>query len=155
MLKTSVAMLKNINTDNVSTIVVISGAAIIAGSSFNFFAIIGNIHPNSFAIITVQISVTPTTKAIFASWYCNIILTEFAIDNTIPTTIATLISFQIALKISFVVISFIANPLIIRVEVCEPQFPPVSIIIGINATNKGKVEIAASKFSITSPCYHR
>ena len=137
-------MLKNTSTDNASTMVVINGAAIIAGSNFNFFANIGNIHPNNFAITTVHTSVTPTTIAIFTSLYCIIILIEFAIANTIPTTSDTRNSFHNALKISFVVISCIANHLIIRVDDCEPQFPPVSIIIGINATNNGKLEIADS-----------
>ena len=63
----NVDILKYTNTDNVSTIVVIKGAAIIAGSHFIFLASIGNIQPNNFAIITVQISVALTTIAIFTS----------------------------------------------------------------------------------------
>ena len=57
------ATLKNTNTEHVSTIVVISGAAIIAGSNFNFFANIGKIQPKDFAIIAVITNVIPTTNA--------------------------------------------------------------------------------------------
>ena len=61
-----------------------------------------------------------------------------------PTRIATLISFQSTLNTSFSFISSVASPRIISVELCEPQFPPVPIIIGINATNIGT---AANAFS--------
>ena len=54
-------------TEHASTIVVISGEAIIAGSSFNFLANIGIVHPRSLAIITVQIRVKATTIDIFKS----------------------------------------------------------------------------------------
>ena len=37
-----------------------------------------------------------------------------------------------------------AIPLIIRVELCAPQLPPVSIIIGINETKSGTAANAAS-----------
>jgi hypothetical protein len=50
--------------DVVSTIVVIKGAAIIAGSNLSFCAAIGSIAPIIFAITTVKNNVTPTTKAI-------------------------------------------------------------------------------------------
>lgn len=43
-----IATLKNAKTEQVSTIVVISGAAITAGSNFNFLAIIGSVHPKYF-----------------------------------------------------------------------------------------------------------
>ena len=48
------------------------------------------------------------------------------------------------LNTSFTSSSSVASPLIINVELCEPQFPPVSINIGINATNNGT---AANAFS--------
>ncbi len=66
-LNTAVEITKKSKTDTVSAIVVRSGEAIIAGSSFNFLAKIGNIHPQSFASITVKINVNETTKAIFTS----------------------------------------------------------------------------------------
>ena len=47
----------------VSTKVVISGAAIIAGSNPHFFATSGSIHPIVFARRTVHINVIPTAKA--------------------------------------------------------------------------------------------
>ena len=56
-------MLKNSSTEHVSTIVVISGAAIIAGSSFSFLAAIGSIHPSSLAITTTPAIVKLTTSA--------------------------------------------------------------------------------------------
>ena len=49
--------------EHVSTIVVINGAAIMAGSSLNFFAISGNIQPITFAITTVHIREYPITIA--------------------------------------------------------------------------------------------
>lgn len=46
-----------------STIVVISGDAIMAGSNFIFLAISGKQHPINFEIITVNINVTPKVIA--------------------------------------------------------------------------------------------
>ena len=63
------AIWKNSKTEQVSDTVVISGAAIIAGSSFNFLASIGRIPPSSFAKITVPINVNDTVNAICGSWY--------------------------------------------------------------------------------------
>ena len=51
----NIAMLKNTSVEQVSTIVVISGAAIIAGSRCNLFASIGSMHPISLDITTVAI----------------------------------------------------------------------------------------------------
>ena len=112
----AVAILKNIKTEQASTIVVISGEAIIAGSSFSFFASIGIVHPKSFAIITVKINVKATTKEIFKSLYCIKILTPLASAKVEPTIKAILNYFHITLKTSFVETSSIANPLIISVE---------------------------------------
>lgn len=58
---TSTATLKNTKIEHMSTIVVINGAAIIAGSSFSFLAAIGNIPPTSLEITAVAIMVAPTT----------------------------------------------------------------------------------------------
>ena len=54
-------MLKYINIEQVSTTVVISGDAISAGSSFNFFASSGKLQPSAFDSITVIISVKVIT----------------------------------------------------------------------------------------------
>ena len=62
-------MLKNTKTEHVSNIVEISGAAIIAGSSFNFLQISGNIEPKLLDIIIVTTSVSPTTTASCKSLY--------------------------------------------------------------------------------------
>lgn len=48
----------------VSTIVVINGLAIIAGSIFKDFAIKGNTPPITFAITTVTNKLIPTTRAV-------------------------------------------------------------------------------------------
>lgn len=64
--KITIEILKKTNVVQVSTIVVISGAAIIAGSSFSFFAAIGSIHPISLDIITVEIIAKLTVTASFS-----------------------------------------------------------------------------------------
>ena len=122
----------------------INGDAIIAGSNFNFLASIGRAHPNVFANTTVPISVNPKTIASFISWYWIITLIPLNIANIIPTKNATLISFHIAFSISFYPISSITISRIINVELCEPQFPPVPIIIGINETRSGTAAKASS-----------
>ena len=58
-------MLKYISIEQLSSIVEIIGAAIIAGSIFNFFASIGKAQPNIFARHAVPINVNPSTIAIF------------------------------------------------------------------------------------------
>ena len=63
------SILKKINTDVESTIVEISGAAIIAGSSLIFLARIGNVHPINFERITVHINVSETITATFNCLY--------------------------------------------------------------------------------------
>lgn len=57
------AIEKNIISAMESTIVVISGLAIIAGSSFNFFAQSGKMPPNILATRIVAISVSVTVRA--------------------------------------------------------------------------------------------
>ena len=56
-----VATWKYTNIEQTSTTVVISGAAIIAGSNFNFFANSGNVQPITLDITTVAINVIPNT----------------------------------------------------------------------------------------------
>ena len=62
-------MPKNIISEHASTIVVISGAAIIAGSMCKAFASSGSIPPITLAMITVHIIVSDTTRAIIQSPY--------------------------------------------------------------------------------------
>ena len=57
------ATLKYINNEHVSTIVVISGLAIRAGSKPNLSAIIGSVPPINLAIITVKNRLMETTMA--------------------------------------------------------------------------------------------
>ena len=65
MCNTLTAILKYINNETASTIVVINGLAITAGSNFNFFAIIGREHPITLATHTVSTRVEQTTSATF------------------------------------------------------------------------------------------
>ena len=53
-----IAILKYIISEQASTMVVISGAAITAGSRLSFFAIMGGTHPKNLDINTVQIKVS-------------------------------------------------------------------------------------------------
>ena len=116
-----------------STIVVISGPAIIAGSNLIFFAIMGNTPPTTFANTTiknkVKQTVIETNKSVLSIKYILKKLTE---DKINPTMQLTRSSFHKTLRISLVLMSPNAKPLIIKVEDWEPAFPPVSINIGIN-----------------------
>ena len=78
------AILKYVINEIASTIVVIKGLAITAGSSFIFFASKGNIQPIISAKITVQTSVKDTTKETIISILSNNI-------NFIKLTIAKVI----------------------------------------------------------------
>lgn len=64
--------------------------------------------------------------------------------RTAPTISEMRNSLKITRKISRKWIWERAIPRMIRVELCEPQFPPVSISIGMNETRRG---IAANAFS--------
>ena len=55
--------MKNISVEQVSTIVVISGAAMIAGSRCNFLAAIGSIQAMSFESTTVAMIAILTVNA--------------------------------------------------------------------------------------------
>ena len=59
-----VAMAKYVVSATASTIVVIRGLAMIAGSALSFFAMIGRSPPNSFAIMTTKNRVMQTVKDI-------------------------------------------------------------------------------------------
>ena len=58
------AILKYINNEQASTIVVINGEAITAGSNPSFLANIGRVQPTSFATVIVINKVPHTTKEI-------------------------------------------------------------------------------------------
>lgn len=80
-------MEKYIIKDNASTIVVINGPAIMAGSIFNFLAIIGNMPPTILAITTVINKVMDTVKDTRNPTSSNkYILKKFTTAKTIPTT---------------------------------------------------------------------
>ena len=61
--------LKNIKTEHISEIVVITGVAINAGSIFNFLASIGSEQPKNFARVTVPSNDNAITIAKFKSLY--------------------------------------------------------------------------------------
>ena len=63
MPKNIVAILKKTINDKASTIVVMNGLAITAGSKPSFDARTGNTQPTNFATITVKNNVKHTTKA--------------------------------------------------------------------------------------------
>jgi hypothetical protein len=84
---TTVATLKYISIEQVSTIVVISGDAIIAGSKCSFFASSGRIQPISFAKITVITSEIEMTTASEKFLYISRILSPFASARITPTII--------------------------------------------------------------------
>ena len=66
--KIAVTILKYTRIVQVSRIVVIRGAAMIAGSRPNFFAASGRIHPMHFAIDTTAIIVIPRARASIRFW---------------------------------------------------------------------------------------
>ena len=93
----------------------------------------------------------PTVHANCKFLYCAKILKPLIAANDSPTITAILISFHKILNTSFTSSSSVARPLIINVELCEPQLPPVSISIGKNATNKGTAANAFSYFVMIVP----
>lgn len=76
---------------------------------------------------------------------------KFTIASATPTTSEMRNSLNRTLKKSLRRISSNAMPLITIVDVCEPQLPPVSISIGINATSMGMAENASSYRVIIAP----
>ena len=125
----------------VSTIVVIKGEAITAGSSLIFFASMGRIVPIIFANTTAEHAVTDTINAIrrfscTPNWHLKSI-TIVLIKQTIPRPIAhkseTRNSFQITLKKSLFPISSSDIARIIATDDWLPALPPVFISMGKNA----------------------
>ena len=89
------------SSESASTIVVMNGDAITAGSNPIFCAIIGSEHPTIFAKNTVTISVRHTTSATMTGTLSSsIIFANPATASVAPHAKATLISFQMTLNIS-------------------------------------------------------
>ncbi len=126
--------------------VVISGAAITAGSSLQRFASIGSEQPINCEIMTIHIIDRLTTVAICKSPDIIHIRTPFTIANITHITSEILNSVNMTFKKSFSLISSTDIPRIIIVELCEPQLPPVLISIGINDTSAGIAAHASSYF---------
>ena len=111
---TVTAILKYINSDTASTIVVINGLAITAGSNPSFLAIIGREQPITLATHTVRTKVEQTTSAtLVVTPSISNSFAKLAIARVRPIKNDTLISFQITLKISLNSISFNDSPRII------------------------------------------
>src|SRR5690606_2630496 len=99
-----------------STMVVINGPAIMAGSSFSFLASNGKVPPTILAVITVTIVVTDTVKAIIKSTLSiKISLMKLTVERAAPTIELILNSFHNTFNQSLVVISPTAKPLMIKV----------------------------------------
>ena len=127
------AILKYISKEQASTIVVINGDAITAGSKPIFLASIGRVQPTSLATVIVINKVPHTTKEIVNDkWLNNINLAKLAIARVNPHKRATLSSFHITLKVSLYSISSNDNERITDTLAWEPALPPESISIGIN-----------------------
>ena len=138
------SQLKYTRMEHVSTSVVISGEAIIAGSRCNFFAASGSIQPISLDKMTVTASDSPITRARLVFLYIIRIRMPFAAARTTPTIRETLNSLNMTLNMSPKCISSRAIPRIIKVELWDPQFPPVSISMGMKETRRGTAEKASS-----------
>ena len=99
--KIDTATLKYTSKAKASTIVVINGEAITAGSKPNFFAPIGKMDPTNFAITTVIANVIHTAAAtITETLSINNNLTKLQTAKTIEQRNATLNSLNTTLNIS-------------------------------------------------------
>ena len=145
--------------ETISTIVVIAGLATRAGSSPIFFASRGRAAPESFAQTTVvprvrdttaaTASVTPSVPRIIIS--TSITLRKHAADRESPQSSETLNSLKITFKISCGDISPSDRARMTVTDACEPEFPPVSISIGMNAVSATSDASALSKCVMISP----
>ena len=98
-----------------------------------------------FAIQTTAIIVIPNaTASIRFRSYMMQMRMPFTKARSEPTTSATRISLKITRKISENSISPTASPRMISVELCDPQFPPVPISMGINVIRIGITAMAFS-----------
>ena len=99
MCRTIVAKLKYTKSATASTIVVIKGDAMTAGSSPILLDTIGSVEPIIFAKSTVTTSVPHTTNATDADTLSTTwSFTKFAAAKVMPVRKATLISFHSTLK---------------------------------------------------------
>ena len=120
------------------------GEAIRAGSRPTFCTPSGSIQPISLAMTTAASRVTAISTPIMKSPYMIQIRTPLTTASTTPTSSATRNSFQTTRRISLGSISPRAMPRIIRVLDWLPQFPPVSISMGMKLTSSGMAANAAS-----------
>ena len=86
--------------EHVSTNVVISGDAIMAGSRPIFFANSGSVQPINLAITIVTTSESPITIAILGFLYMIRMRNPFAKASPIPTKMEIRASLNITLKMS-------------------------------------------------------
>ena len=84
-----VAILKYIKMEQVSTRVVIRGAAMMAGSRPIFFASRGRQQPAIFARMMVAMRESPISTAILRLWYMSMIRSPLTAASTKPTRTAT------------------------------------------------------------------
>ena len=137
--------------EHVSTSVVISGDAMIAGSRCTFLAKSGRTQPISFEIMTVPISESPITRASAISLYMIRMRMPLVSASTTLTIRDTRNSLKMTRKISLNRISPRAIPRMISVALWEPQFQPVSMSIGIKDTSSGIAAKASSYLVIMVP----
>ena len=127
-----VAILKYASRESASTIVVINGLAITAGSNPRRFAPTGSMQPISIAMSTALISVRQMVRATgIARRSKTRSFTKLAAASVSPQKIATLTSFQMTPGTSEYSISPSESPRMTVTDACPPAFQPVSISIGI------------------------
>ena len=122
--------------EHVSTSVVISGDAMIAGSSRTFLARSGRTHPMSFEIMTVPISESPITSASAISLYMMRMRMPFASASSTLTIRDTRNSLKMTRKIYLNWISPRAIHRMNSVALWEPQFPQASVRMEIKETSR-------------------
>ena len=130
-----------------------------AGSKPSFFAKSGSVQPTTFATRTVTVIVRHTTSATIAETSVfpskrrstSITFAKHTADRAIPHKTAVLISFHIIMPMSEKPSSPSERERIIVTDDCEPEFPPVSISIGIKAVRTTSCDKALSKFVIIIP----
>ena len=107
-----------------------------AGSRWTRLARMGRKQPSSLDTITVTISVKLTTRATEkARWLSSISLARFTTARVMPHSRPTRISFQATRIQSQYRISPRERPRITVTEDWLPQFPPVSMSMGIKAVS--------------------
>ena len=99
-----------------------------AGSKPTLLASIGSVQPMALATTTTAAMVSETAILTAMLTPSNInSLAKFTAPRARPHNRPTRTSYHITLIISFISISPRAIPRIIRVEACEPEFPPVPV----------------------------